>query len=273
MSQLLLDKFILFGDSITQFSSDVSEGFALQPQLQHLYVRKLDVINRGYSGYNSEQARLILPKILNAELNKEKSNVKLITIFFGTNDSVQFDDEFNDIQAVPIDRYKDNLDFLINLSLEANIKPIIIGTGLHDSKLAKEFFESGGRIMSKDPLSNSRNHEYSKAAEEIANKNKVAFVNLFEDFAKYGNLSIEKLYNSYSYTPDKEYTSAKEFVKDGLHFTPIGYKVLYESVVKAINNTYPELNADALPLSLSDWKDLDPKNLESTIFRPGDLKN
>lgn len=66
-------KFVLFGDSITQFSCT---QYGFHPALQNVYIRKLDVINRGFSGYNSEHARQILPKILESE-----TNIKLMTIF------------------------------------------------------------------------------------------------------------------------------------------------------------------------------------------------
>lgn len=40
------------GDSITQGSFDQSRGFAFGAELQQAYVRRLDVMNRGFSyGY------------------------------------------------------------------------------------------------------------------------------------------------------------------------------------------------------------------------------
>lgn len=109
-------KFVLFGDSITQFSCT---QYGFHPALQNVYIRKLDVINRGFSGYNSEHARQILPKILESE-----TNIKLMTIFFGTNDAYDY---INEIQTVELDRYKDNLSVMVQMVLDKNIKPIIIG--------------------------------------------------------------------------------------------------------------------------------------------------
>lgn len=45
---------ICFGDSLTQQGSR-SGGFVTS--LQEAYIRRLDVINRGYSGYTSRQGR------------------------------------------------------------------------------------------------------------------------------------------------------------------------------------------------------------------------
>lgn len=52
----MLDQIILFGDSITQQSFSQERGFAFGAELSNQYVRKLDVINRGFSGYNTAQA-------------------------------------------------------------------------------------------------------------------------------------------------------------------------------------------------------------------------
>ncbi|KFY19328.1 hypothetical protein V491_04493 [Pseudogymnoascus sp. VKM F-3775] len=41
-------QFLLFGDSITQGAFDQSKGFALGAQLAHDYMRRLDVIGRGF---------------------------------------------------------------------------------------------------------------------------------------------------------------------------------------------------------------------------------
>lgn len=51
-----MDQFILFGDSITQGSYAQERGFAFGAELTNRYVRRLDVINRGFSGYNTAQA-------------------------------------------------------------------------------------------------------------------------------------------------------------------------------------------------------------------------
>lgn len=52
----MLDQIILFGDSITQQSFSQERGFAFGAELSNQYVRKLDVVNRGLSGYNTAQA-------------------------------------------------------------------------------------------------------------------------------------------------------------------------------------------------------------------------
>ena len=56
-------QFLMFGDSITEFST-----LTLQPHLQTLYVRRMDVLNRGFGGYTSQTGLDVLRKFLDADL-------------------------------------------------------------------------------------------------------------------------------------------------------------------------------------------------------------
>ena len=50
--------------------------------------------------------------------------------------------------------------------LDKNIKPIIIGPGLHDPKMAKAMLAERGRPIDKDPTTNQRLLEYSETAKK-----------------------------------------------------------------------------------------------------------
>ncbi|KAK6453655.1 SGNH hydrolase-type esterase domain-containing protein [Scheffersomyces xylosifermentans] len=267
MSQLVYDKFILFGDSITQFSTSQQNGFGMHPALQDLYARKLDILNRGYGGYNSDHAVLILPEILKAELNDAKDNVKLMTIFFGTNDAFEIEDDINDIQAVPLERYKKNISKLTELCLENNIKPIIIGPSLHDNRIAKIGYEERGRPTDKDATSNKRYLSYSLAAEEVAKENNVAFVNMWEAFREFGGWTIEQLVASNGSSDDETFIPLGDLLIDGVHFTPEAYRILFKKVVESINKTYPEFDATNIPEKLSYWQNINPKDQKNSIFK------
>lgn len=71
--------FVCFGDSITQ------RGFApgWTGMLADAYQRKADVINRGYSGYNTRWALQLLPRVFPAGAPPPE----LVTLFFGANDA------------------------------------------------------------------------------------------------------------------------------------------------------------------------------------------
>ena len=127
-----LDKLLLFGDSITEGSYDQAQGFNISPALQHEYARKLDIVARGFSGYNSEHARHIINPILDAEA-AGGSRVRLIVIFFGTNDSAR-----NAHQHVPIERCAANLRFLVEAARGRSISVILVGPAPVDEDSAPE---------------------------------------------------------------------------------------------------------------------------------------
>ncbi|KAG7663870.1 IAH1 [[Candida] subhashii] len=270
---LSYDKFIMLGDSLTEFSCDQSApAFGLMPALQNEYIRKLDVLNRGYGGYNSEMGKHLLRKILTAELNSTKDNIKLLTIFFGTNDAFQINDELNKIQAVSLKQYKQNLSEMIEMALENNIRPIIIGPGLHDHELAVQFFGSFGRKVQGKTVTNKRLFEYSEGAKEVADKYNVAFVDLWNAFRIDGGWSTEQLLNGNENAGPGRIT---DYLTDGIHFKPLGYAIAYEEVMKAIRKHYPSLSPEKMPEILSDWADIDPKDIEASVFRssykPGEI--
>lgn len=101
-------KFVLIGDSNTQFGFS-REGYWVS-ELANLLQRKCDVINRGFSGYNTTHLRSILPTIMS---EFDVDDVCGVTIMVGSNDSAN-----NDIQHIPLEEYGENIramiDYLIN---------------------------------------------------------------------------------------------------------------------------------------------------------------
>lgn len=255
-------KFILFGDSITQYSSQVLDGFSLQAALQDKYIRKLDIINRGFSGYNSKHATLILPKLLDAELNGDRDNVKLMTIFFGTNDAFEGN---NDIQPVSLENYSRNINTLVELALKNNIRPIVIGPTFHDSRLAKKGLTSMESVT-REATNNERNYQYNNAARQVAEAHNVAFVDLWDIFRESQDWTKEQLFAAKEDNEHWEIGSLLEqLVHDGVHFTGKAYRLMFAGIMDAIEKHYPELLPNKMPMKLADWKVIDPSDL-NTIF-------
>ncbi|KAG8917072.1 hypothetical protein FRC00_014068 [Tulasnella sp. 408] len=73
MPTKIVDQILLVGDSITQGAWEEG-GFA--QRLAHVYARKLDVINRGLSGYNSEWAMPVFEQVSDrsAAVNKRHTD-------------------------------------------------------------------------------------------------------------------------------------------------------------------------------------------------------
>ncbi|KAG7663871.1 uncharacterized protein J8A68_002620 [[Candida] subhashii] len=263
---LSYDKFIMLGDSITQFSSNqTGPSFGLMPALQNEYIRRLDVLNRGYAGYYSEMGKHLLRKILRAELNSTKDNIKLLTIFFGTNDAFQINDDLSEIQSIPLERYKQNLSEMIEMALENNISPIIIGPTFHDTERAYKFFHAQGREVNSPAATHKRYYEYSEGAKEVATKYNVAFVDLWNAFRIDGGWSKEQLLSGNEKAGPGR---VRDYISDGIHFKPLAYAIAYEEIMKAIRAHYPKLAPEKLPEKLSYWADIDPNDVEYTLFKP-----
>lgn len=99
-----MDEIVLIGDSITQFGSSVEyTGWVLL--LTQKQLRKRQVLNRGYSGYNTGWIKQFLPQIL-----QTVHRPKLFTIFLGANDACRFG-----VQKIELKDYRQNLIDIIGM--------------------------------------------------------------------------------------------------------------------------------------------------------------
>lgn len=112
---------ICFGDSITQFGYGKVESdyIGWVSLLSAAYTRRCDVLNRGYSGYNTRDAIRLLPHIFHQQSNSfvtnkntkeekpvvvddiHQASIHFCTIFFGANDATIPGSD----QHVPIEEY------------------------------------------------------------------------------------------------------------------------------------------------------------------------
>lgn len=110
---------ILFGDSITQSgfsggggSNTPSAGWV--SLLSNAYARRADVLNRGFSGYNTRHALEVLSSVfVSSDINvhsnaNSNDHVLMVAVFFGANDASLPGDREH-CQHVPIDEYENNL--------------------------------------------------------------------------------------------------------------------------------------------------------------------
>jgi lysophospholipase L1-like esterase len=81
-AHLMRPQFVTFGDSITQ--RGFSAGWT--SLLADAYQRRADVINRGYSGYNSRWALQLLDHVF-PQPTAALPPPRLATVFFGANDA------------------------------------------------------------------------------------------------------------------------------------------------------------------------------------------
>lgn len=109
MAANVQDVIMLFGDSITQGGWD-DGGFG--QKLSHVYARRLDVLNRGLSGYNTEWAIPVFEQCFATQHEqKHTPTVRLLTIWFGANDACLKPSP----QHVPLDRFVVNLKHIVQM--------------------------------------------------------------------------------------------------------------------------------------------------------------
>ncbi|XP_078174870.1 SGNH hydrolase-type esterase superfamily protein [Carex rostrata] len=233
-------KLVLFGDSITEASfSDGGWGASLA----HLFARKADVILRGYSGYNTRWAVKILDKAM-AGIGGDAGSPAAVTVFFGANDA-SLPDQLCGFQHVPLEEYVENL-----RSIHAYFKkkwPSAVVIFIAPPPIDEE-----GRIkdLSKyDPSgqaerTNEAAGKYAKACIAVANELSTPVIDTWSKMQE---------------IPDWR----KSALSDGLHFTTLGNKVLFDEVVNTLKDL--GLSDEKLPADLPYFYEVDPNDPSKTF--------
>ncbi|KAK7189707.1 hypothetical protein DPSP01_005764 [Paraphaeosphaeria sporulosa] len=247
------DKILLFGDSITQDSFNQQRGFGFSAGLQHEYIRRLDVVNRGFSGYTSRQALKILPHIVPAP---SAANIRLLVVFLGANDASR--PEAENKQHVPLDEYVSNLEKIITHPSVTAHKPkvVLVAPAPIDEHLVWANDQTQGRAAVS--RKNVDLKKYSEAAAGLGEKLGVPVVNLWKAFMANTGWSEGKWKESEPILGALELPQNEELVRllhDGLHFNPAGYQILLVEFLKVIRESYPELAPENVPLLLPLWND------------------
>lgn len=98
-SSLVKKAIVLFGDSITQQGFALDGGWA--SRLANDYIRRADVINRGFSGYNTRMCLEVVPRVF----GESDTSILYCTVLLGANDAALP----GELQHVPIEDYHQNL--------------------------------------------------------------------------------------------------------------------------------------------------------------------
>ncbi|OCL09250.1 SGNH hydrolase [Glonium stellatum] len=242
------DQFILFGDSITQESGAQQRGFSFAPALQNAYIRRLDVVNRGLSGYNTDQALKVLPNIIPSP---ERVQVRFLMIFFGANDASL--PEAVNKQHVPILRYKENLAKIITHPAIVAHKPRIVLVApppVNEYLIWVDEKDMGYDKPSRTALGTK---SYADAACELGEELGIPVLNLWGAFMSKTGWSIgEPVPGSLNVVQN---SILVDLLHDGLHFNPMGYQILYDELMKLIAKQWPDQLPDNLPYVLPRWNE------------------
>ncbi|PLB48982.1 isoamyl acetate-hydrolyzing esterase [Aspergillus steynii IBT 23096] len=238
------DQFILFGDSITEMSSIQDTGFGLHGALQDAYRRRLDIINRGFGGYTTAHAIQVFPKFFPTP---EQATVRFLALFFGANDACLP----GTAQHVPLDQYKENLKRLIQHEATIAQKPrimILTPTPINEYQL-QGFDEGKGNAHPSRTASYTKT--YADAVREVGASTGVVVADVWTAFvAAAGWKEGQPLPGSRDLP---EIDAFKALFTDGLHLTADGYRLVYDVIMKAIQENWPDQDPEKLSFVHPSW--------------------
>ncbi|PFH52434.1 hypothetical protein AMATHDRAFT_74226 [Amanita thiersii Skay4041] len=230
------DSIVLFGDSITQGSFEPGfTGFG--QRLAHIYARRLDVLNRGLSGYNTEWAVPVLKECLVTGPDCSLSpKIRLITIWFGANDACIKSSP----QHVSLGKFIYNLNHMVTLVRSSGSSDYSVETRIVlITPPPVNTYQRAADLASRDPPKACDRdfevtREYAAAVKTVAEQKKVAVVDVWTAL--------------YEAAGEDERTLSK-FLVDGLHLNEAGYQIVYDELMKTIQKEYPDVYYENLPFT------------------------
>ncbi|KAI9891698.1 MAG: hypothetical protein M1814_002448 [Vezdaea aestivalis] len=214
------------------------------------YVRRLDVVNRGFSGYNTSQALAILPRIIEPYENG-KSKILIMTIFLGANDA--FLPSSSTKQHVPLNTFRSNLKAIITSPLLKSHQTRVILITLPPINEYGRARHGHAKGSTEVHFTAEHTKLYADACRELGQELKVSTLDLWTVFMKAaGWKEGEPLPGSRKV---KENEKLKELLHDGLHFAAPAYKLLYGELQSLIELEMPELSPARMPFLLPTWQD------------------
>ncbi|KAM5362513.1 hypothetical protein ACJZ2D_012503 [Fusarium nematophilum] len=250
---------VLFGDSLFQHSTEILEGFSFQAALQYAFIRRLDIVNRGLSGYNTDHALKHISDIF-PERTASSPKMDYLVILFGANDAVL--DLPTTGQHVPLDRYKQNLNEIINHPRITAHKPqilLVTPPPLDEIKSTPRNLAWG---HSRGIRTSAISASYSEGARQVARENPgVIVVDLYQALM---DKAIAMAPGDYTAggpllgSPENGKQGGLDvLLHDGLHMSGAAYRVFYDTLRPHIGNEWKDLaDDDRTGFVLPDWRDL-----------------
>ncbi|KIW00651.1 hypothetical protein, variant 1 [Verruconis gallopava] len=247
----LYDQFLLFGDSITEFAECHDGGYGFAAGLRDSYIRRLEVVNRGLSGYNTDMALRVISKAIP---RPDEGRIRLMTVFFGANDSC-FPTESNN-QCVPLPEFRSNLIKIIRNPVVAAHNPrIILITNPPVDERKQYILDTAKGYPLRRTAENTM--KYAEAIRNVGKSLNVPVVDIWTEImlkAGWTPGQTEGLPGCRDVPPSDV---LEEYLFDGLHLAPVGYHLLYDKILECIANTWPDQLPENLPYVLPRWDDGD----------------
>ncbi|GAA5880735.1 hypothetical protein JCM3774_005694 [Rhodotorula dairenensis] len=234
-----MDQVVLFGDSITQ-GAWVPGGTGAA--LAHVYQRKLDVLNRGFSGYNI--LRQFIPR-----RDERLPEIALFCVWFGANDAALPPSP----QALTIAEFKSNLGKILD-SLRSPDSPnyspktqlLLITPPPVDASVRT------ADLAARDP---------PRGPDRDAERTRL-FAEAVKDVARDCKLPILDAWSLVDAAASRDGGLGK-YLRDGLHLTAAGYQVVTDGLFNLIASELPHLHWSRLDQVFPHWTDFIAPELRS----------
>ncbi|KAK1691201.1 GDSL-like Lipase/Acylhydrolase [Colletotrichum godetiae] len=251
---------VLFGDSLFQGSVVTFEGFCFQAELQCHVNRRYDVVNRGFSGWNSANALKYLPEMFPPP-SPSGPQLKYLLVLLGANDAIQ--PMHTTTQHVPLEDYKQNLVKIVtHPNITAHNPKILLVTPppIDEIRITKLDLAWG---HSKPIRTAKISAGYTQAARDVAAEVPgVVSIDLWQALMDHAVAKTPdfKAGGPLLGTPELgEQGGLADLLPDGLHLSGEAYRVFYETVLPHIGQEYMGLpEDDRTDYVFPDWRDLNP---------------
>lgn len=265
-------QFMLLGDSITQFGT-----LTLQAHLTTEYSRRLDVVNRGFSGFTSPMGLRALQKLLPVNNDTaSRPRISIATIFFGANDAcVPGQSQHVDLQdyvetlrrLLKFPAFQDRTEHTTLIVItpppvnEHQMGPMPEGGYQRRAGITSQYAQAAAQVteacgahvldfwlilMTKVGWSRSMGRNcccepIPRNAEDAGNsrESNTQHIPGCSHFPRHARGAPRRL---------------DDFLTDGLHLTTAGYDVLFVELMKLIRQEIPTYAPENLPFVLPDWK-------------------
>ncbi|OCB89697.1 SGNH hydrolase [Sanghuangporus baumii] len=250
MTAPVQDAIVLLGDSLTQGGWE-AHGFAQRLACESAYVRKFDVINRGFSGYNTEWTIPVFEQCL-ARRNEQSSaqKIRLLTIWYGANDATL--PGFR--QHIPLEKFGANLTRLVNMVRDPSSEWFSSETKLF--LITPPPFNVhqwvAGTNSAGVPHERDRDFkvtaEYAQKVREVGASEKIPVVDVWRalwNIAGQTERGLTKYLSDGLHLTGEGYSvgtkQLSNILRDLLTRNPFVFKVVYEELIGAIKEYTPEL--------------------------------
>ncbi|KAE9367775.1 SGNH hydrolase [Stipitochalara longipes BDJ] len=233
-------QFLLVGDSIVEFSSLLRDGFCFGAGLEEHCQRRLDVIKRGFSGYNTANATVIFQDLIPSI---ECAKVDYLLILFGANDACLKDGPTG--QHVPLQQYRANLKTILSHSSVTAHQPtifLVTPPPINEDHLWEFDSKKGYSATTRNQKVTA---QYAEVVREVVKEyehKKVVLIDLWEALMKEARLGFPPTYDGKSEIGDDE--GLRKLLVDGLHLTGAGYKIFLDMLLPLVGTGWATENTD-----------------------------